>query len=70
MWLKENWVKIWTLLLASLLVLAYIVNIYVRIKEHNLDVVDSVRLCGTAGFDSDGVKSCSNAIGRQKIPIF
>ncbi|OGZ39805.1 MAG: hypothetical protein A3B04_00095 [Candidatus Portnoybacteria bacterium RIFCSPLOWO2_02_FULL_39_11] len=36
-------------------------------KVHNLDVVNSMRLCANLSSNSDAVRDCAEAVKRQKI---
>jgi len=77
-WLKENWFKIGILIV---LVLAVWLFLFIKIREHNLDVVNSMRLCANlapkeltaleelAG-DADAVKDCASEVEWNRIKLF
>jgi hypothetical protein len=52
------------LLIASL---SFAFSQYIQIREHNLDVVNSMRLC--ANLSGEVVGDCSDAVKRQKIRL-
>ncbi|HBE90365.1 MAG TPA: hypothetical protein DDW41_04120 [Candidatus Andersenbacteria bacterium] len=52
------------LLIASL---SFAFSQYIRILEHNLDVVNSMRLC--ANLSGEAVGDCSDAVKRQKVTL-
>jgi hypothetical protein len=61
--MKQNWFKTALLIVIVLSALYYF---YLETKKHNLDVVNSVRLC--AALSGDAVKDCAAAVKRQRIP--
>jgi len=66
-WLKENWFKILILLIVLFF---FIVYFLIRVKEHNLDVVNSIRLCANLSPNTEAVKDCSEAIKKNYIKFF
>ncbi len=68
-WLKENWFKVSIVLLVFLYIVGFLYEQYRLTKVHNLDVVNSVRLCANlSNAGGDTVKDCSNAVKHQFIP--
>lgn len=67
--LNENWFKLGVLILGFM---ALAVFFYLQAKKHNLEVVNSMRLCANLYeiVIDDAVGDCSHAVGRQKIPLF
>jgi hypothetical protein len=64
--MKENWFKILLLIIIFIYVIGFLYEQYRLTKVHNLDVVNSIRLC--ANLSGDAVKSCSEAVKHQFIP--
>lgn len=60
---KENWFK-----MGFIIILAFSITYYLYLvtKEHNLNVVNSARLC--ANLDGESVGDCAEAVKRQHIP--
>jgi hypothetical protein len=53
------------LTLTLLLILGSLYYLYLETKKHNLDVVNSVRLC--ANLNGDAVKACSDAVKKSYV---
>jgi len=64
-WIKENWFKTGLLLLGFWILFIASLHQYVEIKKHNLDVVNSVRLC--ANLSGAGVSACAERVNEQGI---
>lgn len=60
--MNEKQFKNISLILITLSVVYYF---YLETKKHNLDVINSIRLC--ASLSEDGAKSCADAVKRQKV---
>lgn len=67
--LKENWFKILILILGLLYIVVLGYEQYRLTKAHNLDVVNSMRLCANKDFSSEIIQNCAEAVKRQKIEL-
>ena len=65
-WLKENWFKFLVITLGLLYIAVLGYEQYRLTKVHNLDVVNSLRLC--ASFSGEVLEDCSDAVRKQAIP--
>ena len=63
----EDWFKKGLLILGFLAIGVMIYNQYLETKRHNLDVVNSMRLCANLNPQSTR-EDCANAVRRQRIP--
>lgn len=64
-WLKQNWFKLGLLITVLLFVTGYF---YIKIREHNLDVINNIRLCATTFSDNDeAIQDCSEAMKKTYI---
>jgi len=66
LWLKENWFKLFVIVLGLLYIAILGYEQYRFTMVHNLDVVNSMRLC--ANFSGEAVQDCADAVKRQAIP--
>ncbi len=67
--LKENWFKLAIILLVFLYIVGFLYEQYRLTKVHNLDVVNSIRLCtNLSNAEGDAVKDCAEAVRHQFIP--
>jgi uncharacterized ion transporter superfamily protein YfcC len=58
---------VWILILASLLTLVIAFGQYIDLQKHNLNVVQSVRLCGNGDLHGEQVKKCADYTKRTAI---
>jgi len=63
----ENWFKIILLIIVLFSLISYF---FLEGKKHNLDVVNSIRLCANANLSDETVRDCSEAIKRNYIFIY
>jgi|GEM_PF-6952859 len=47
----------------------YSINLYIRIQEHNLNVLTQIRLC-LKDFDGENAKACGTSVKRLYIPKY
>ena len=62
---KAAWFKWWLPTFLLLIAGVLIYNQYLATKRHNLNAVDSMRLCGN--LDGDNLEACVEAVRRQRI---
>ncbi len=62
----DNWFKKWLLIFVFLALCIAAYHQFLETKKHNLDVINSVRLC--AGLNSSLISSCADAVKKEYIP--
>lgn len=60
--MKQNWLSV---IIVSFVILFTAVYFYIQIKEHNLNVSNSMRLC--ANLSGDSVQDCSKVVRKSYI---
>ena len=65
--LKENWFKAILVTVTISIVTTYAFSQFIKVKEHNLDVMTAIRLCAGSNFNQEGVEACADAAKKQYI---